>query len=85
LKRLIGDFDDIAAGAFARADTTLGEDKVASRGEFSLVKVWSRSDRPLLVEAVLVEATDPIKYLFYLSALGVVRFSAFYKSLARAA
>jgi hypothetical protein len=43
------------AGAFWSAAWIAGEDRVDSRGEFSLVSVWSRSESPLLVEA-----TDPI-------------------------
>ena len=48
------------AGAFSSAASTFGDDRVDSRGELSLVRVWSRSERPLLVEATLVEGTDPI-------------------------
>lgn len=43
------------AGAFSSAASTLGDESVDASGEFSLVSVWSRSERPLLVEA-----TDPI-------------------------
>ena len=43
------------AGAFSSAAWMVGEESVGSRGEFSLVSVWSRSERPLLVAA-----TDPI-------------------------
>src|ERR1700722_10022402 len=44
------------AGAFSSAACTFGEERVESSGEFSLVSVWSKSDRPLFVEG-----TDPIK------------------------
>ena len=54
------------AGAFSSAVWMAGEERVESSGEFSLVSVWSRSVRPLLLEPVLPDeealaaAIDPI-------------------------
>ena len=38
------------ADALSSAFSTAGEDNVDAKGEFSLVRVWSRSERPALVE-----------------------------------
>ena len=74
------------AGAFSSAASMPGEDRVDSKGEFSLVKVCSRSERPLFVAAVevaagLEEAMDPIKaFIIYIGSKGQ-SFSWFDKSL----
>ena len=53
------------AGAFSSAFSIVGEDSVDASGEFSLVRVWSRSERPLFVEA-----TDPINAFVLLIGIG---------------
>ncbi len=53
------------AGAFSSAAWMVGEESVGSRGEFSLVSVWSRSERPLLVAA-----TDPINTASFFFVIG---------------
>ena len=64
------------AGAFSSAASMPGEDRVDSKGEFSLVRVCSRSERPLFVAAVpvaagLEEAMDPINaFLIYIGSQG---------------
>ena len=70
------------AGAFSSAVWMAGEERVESSGEFSLVSVWSRSVRPLLLEPVvpdeeaLAAAIDPISAFITMIGAGAESFSS---------